>query len=141
MPPRQLWIFKFGCWTAIVTGLVHMGGHIFGSMPAANDTERQLMNLATSYHFPLPGGANRSLMNFLDGFGLTFVLMTVMTGALGIAIARRGREDALLMTGAARVLALGYVGLLVISLQYFFIVPSLFIALVAVCFTMASIRQ
>jgi|RhiMethySRZTD1v2_1073278.scaffolds.fasta_scaffold46334_2 hypothetical protein len=141
MPPRQLWIFKFGCWTAIVTGLVHMAGHIFGPTSLANDTERQLMDLATSYHFPMPGGASRSLMNFLDGFGLTFVLMTVMSGALGIAIARRGREDALLMTGAARVLAIGYVGLLVISLQYFFIVPSLFVALAAVCFSMASVRQ
>jgi hypothetical protein len=44
------------------------------------------------------------------------------------------------MTGVARVLAGASVVTLVITLTHFFIVPAILMALVAVCFAMASVK-
>ena len=30
MVPRQVWLFKLGCWIAIVTAAVHLVGHVWG---------------------------------------------------------------------------------------------------------------
>jgi len=92
MVPRQLWIFRFGCWVAFVAAAVHLAGHLAGPAAPANDTERQLAALAASYRYTLPGGAHRTLMDFLDGFSLMFALLVAALGALGLITAKRGRR-------------------------------------------------
>lgn len=140
MVPRQFFLFRFGCWATIVTGVVHLGGHLSGQQPPANETERQLMALATSYRFTLPGGAERSIVNFLDGFSLMFALLLVTLGGVGLIVARRGHDDRLLMAAVARAFTVSAAALLVISLTNFFIVPSLFIAVMVVCFFSSAIQ-
>ena len=141
MPRRQLWFFQFGCWTTIVTAVVHLAGHLMPQSPPANDTERQLLQLATTYRFTLPGGAQRSTVDVLDGFTLSFALLLAGIGAAGLVVHKRGREDATLMTGVARALAVTSVALTIISLTNFFIVPTLFIAVMAICFLVASVES
>ena len=140
MPPRQLWIFKFGCWAALATAVIHLAGHLAGPQAPVNDTERQLVELATAYRFALPGGAERSLMDFMNGYSLTYALLVATIGGVGLVVEKRGRDDVTLMSGVARMFAVCTVVLLGISLSKFFIVPTLCIAVMAVCFLVASVE-
>jgi len=141
MPARQVWIFKFACWVTFLTAAVHMVGHIAGSPPPANATEQQIRDLITNYYFPMPGGGERSIQDFQTGFSLMFATMLATFGAVGLMVVRRGTEDPVLVRGVARALALGCLVLLVISLTHFFIIPSLFIALMTVSFAVASVSE
>ena len=141
MPDRQIWFFKFGCWVAFATALVHLVGHVIGPQAPANDTERQLVTLATSYHYQLPGGASRSLMDFMDGFSLMFEVLVAGLGAVGLAVVKRAGQDVPLMLAVARALAVTSAALLVISHVFFFIVPTLFIAMMALCFAFSSVSR
>lgn len=140
MPPRQVWLFKFGCWAALVAAAVHLGGHIALPLSPVNEAERQLLDLASGYRFAFPGGSERTLMDMLDGFSLTFAVFFASLGAVGLVVARRGQQDALLMYGVAQSAAVASAVTLAISLTHFFIVPNLFIAVVAVCFGVAAVR-
>lgn len=139
MPRRQLMVFRIGCIAALLTAALHMAGHLAGPPPPANDSERQLLDLATNYKFLWPGGASRSLLDFQSGFSLTFATLLATIGGVGLVVMKRGSSDPLLMLGVARVFALGSAVLLVISLTYFFIIPTTCIALVAVCFAISSV--
>ena len=76
-----------------------------------------------------------------DGFSLAFALLMTTMAAAGLAVQRRGREDALLMRGVARAYALGFGALLVISVLSFFSVQSFFIAATALCFALAAVSE
>lgn len=140
MPGRQLALFRIGCWTAIITAVVHLAGQIAGPAAPANDTEAQLMSLAATYRVSMPGGAERSLMDFLTGFSLAFALLLAVIGATGLVVAKRGQQDPVLMSAVARVFAASGVALLVISMYYWFLIPSLCIATMAFAFLLASVR-
>lgn len=140
MPNRQMTMFKIGCYLAFLSAAAHMLGHISGPQPPTNDAERQLLDLATNYKYAMPAGSPRSLMDFMNGFSLIFAVALALSGGLGLIVARRGREDGLLMASVARALAAAYVVFLAISLNYFFIVPTICLAAVMVCFAMASVR-
>ncbi len=140
MPPRQAWLFKFGCWASIVSACVHLVGVVSGHGTPANDTERQLVQLATTYQFHMPGGSARSYADFMNGFSLAFAVFMVTMGAVGLAVAWRSRASADVMYAVARVLALASAALLAISLVDFFIIPTMFISLVTCCFAVASVR-
>lgn len=139
MPLRQQALFRVGCWLAIATAVAHLAGVIAGRPAPANPTERQLFELAAEYRFALPG-AERSLFDLLDGFSLAFAVLLATVGAIGLAVAKRGRGDAQLMVAVARGLALAGVALLVISVTHWFLVPSLFLAMMTTAFVFVSVR-
>lgn len=141
MPPRQVWIFKFACWVCFASAALHMVGHIMGPPAPVNSTEKQLFDLAGSYYFRMPGGAERSMLDFQRGFSLAFSVMFAAFGAVGLIVQKRGQADAVLVRAVARALALSGLVLLVISLTHFFIVPTLFIALMTVSFAVASVSE
>lgn len=141
MPPRQVWIFEFGCWAALLAAVVHLVGHLAGLPQATDDTGAGLMSLAGTYKFAFPGGVERSLLDLLSGFSLSFAMLVAALGVVGLAVARRGYEDELLMTGVARPMAVAGIVLVIISLTNFFIVPALFLALMTVAFLLASVRR
>ena len=97
MGRRQLTLFTIGCWMAVATGVFHLVGQLIGPLAPANDTERTLTELATTYKFALPGG-QRSLMQLMNGFSLSFALFFALLGGAGLIVAKRGRHDATLMT-------------------------------------------
>lgn len=133
MSRRRRLFFKAGCWTALVTAAVHLLGHLSGPQPPANDTERQLVQLFETYRFALPGGG-RTLAEFMAGFSLTFSTALAMFGGTNLLVVRRCPDDQPLMR-MLTLLALAFsVTVLVISLTHFFIVPTLFLAIVALCF-------
>lgn len=140
MPRRQLAVLKIGCYLAFLSAALHMAGHLMGPQPPANDTERQLLDLMTTYRFAMPGGSTRSMMEFMNGFSLALALFLSTMGGVGVIVAKRAAEDQVLMLGIARTLAAASAVLLVISLTHFFIVPTICLAACAVCFAMASVR-
>ena len=136
MSRRQRGFFKAGCWAAIVTAAVHLAGHLSGPQPPANETERQLVQLYETYRFALPGGG-RTLSEFMSGFSLVYSLALAMFGGTNLAVVRRCPDDQPLMR-LLTVLALAFcVTLLAISLTHFFIVPTMFIAVITLCFAAA----
>ena len=136
---RQLRFFKFGCWAAAITAAVHLVGFVSGGLQPANEVEQALLDTARNYQFPLPGGTRRSLMDITDGFSLSFALFLATIAGLGFLIARRGVGDPVLMTSATRTLAAFSLVLFVISLWYWFLIPTLFIATVALGFVLAAV--
>jgi hypothetical protein len=140
VPFRQVTFFRIGCWASIVTAVAHFAGHLFGAAEPANDTENTLIRLATTYEFEFPDGARRTLMDLMDGMSLSFVVLLVVMGGIGLIVAKRGQTDGPLMTAAARVMAVGSIVLLVISLNHWFLTPSLLIAVMAFAFAFAAVR-
>jgi hypothetical protein len=137
--PTQPTVLKIACYLAFATSALHMVGHLAGSQaPPANDTERQLLELATNYRFPMPAGQTRSFMEFMNGFSLMFSVFLATTGGLGLMVARRGLADQPLMTAVARMLTAAYAVSTVISITHFFIIPTACLAIVTVAFAWAS---
>ena len=130
---RQVRFFKFGCWAAAITAAVHLVGFVSGGLQASNETEQALLDTARNYQFPLPGGTRRSLWT-PNNSGLSGT-----RSGLGFLIARRGVQDPILMTAATRALAAFSLVLFVISLWYWFLIPTLFIAAMALGFVLAAV--
>ena len=141
MSGRQVWLFKAGCWAALVTAAVHLIGHLSGPPPPANDTERELFRLYESYRFALPGGATRTLADFMRGFSLLFAVFFATLGGVSLLVVRRCARDGPLMAMLMRLVLASCVTALAISLTHFFVVPTLMIAVVAVCFTAALLGR
>ncbi|HYN09187.1 MAG TPA: hypothetical protein VES67_17530 [Vicinamibacterales bacterium] len=138
MRERQLRFFTFGCWAAAITAVVHLLGFVSGGLQPANDTEDALLDTARNYQFLLPGGTRRSLMDLMDGFSLSFALFLATIAGVGFLISRRGVDDPILMRAATRALAAFSLVLFVISLWYWFLIPTLFIAAMALGFVLAA---
>lgn len=140
MPVRQVVFFTIACWAAMGLAVLHLAGHIAGPPSPANDTERQLLELATTYRIPMAGGAERTFMDLLSGFSLTFSVFLAFLGGSGLMVKRRCRDDGPMMrafAGAAGAAGAVMVG---ISLVHWFIVPSVALAIVAFGFLFAAVR-
>ena len=109
MPPRQVWLFQFGCWSALATAIVHT------AIAIAIRTDDGPLNLVFAVCFAVVGG-------------------------MGLVVAKRAQADALLMYGVARAAAITSVTLLVLSLAYFPIYASMFIAAVTTCFAVSAVK-
>jgi hypothetical protein len=136
---QRVW-FKAGCWMALATAVVHLLGHLAGPQAPTNETERQLMALYQGYRFALPGGS-RSLADFMTGFSLIFAVFMAMLGGLNLLVVRRCADDGPLMAMLTRLDVACGVTTLAISLTHFFIVPTVFLAVVTLCFGVALVGR
>jgi len=125
-------IFKTGAVLLIVIAAVHSLSLIRERTPA-NDTERQLLELMTNYKFNLMG-TMRSMSELMSGFNLAFGLAALGFGVLDIAV---WSERARLLKKVALANSLWLAAMLVVSLHYFFLVPTSFLALALVVFVFA----
>jgi len=137
MPKLPLAAFRVGAWTSIVTAIAHLAGHVAGPQAPRNETEAKLTELMTGYGFELPGAPHRTMMEFFDGFSLTFSLFLALTGILALAVARSRGAVPELFRFTAVALAGTYGILLGISLRYFFLVPSLCLGLAFLAFAVS----
>ena len=129
--------FGAGAWTSLATALVHLAGHVAGPQAPRNETEARLTDLMTGYGFALPGAPRRTMMEFFDGFSLTFTLFLALTGILALAIARSRGAVPELYRFAAVALAGTYGILFGISLKYFFLAPTVCIGLSFLAFVVS----
>jgi len=119
----------------VLTGLVHSLSFLKKPV-AANDTERQLLDLMTNYHFSMLGSV-RSMSILMRGFSVSFMLGAFVVGAMALALAN---ERAGLLKRVALVISLWLAAMTVVSLHYFFIVPTSFLVVGLLIFSLAWIK-
>jgi hypothetical protein len=119
----------------IVLGLVHSLSLIRERVPA-NETERQLFSLMSSYKFNLMGSM-RSMDDLVRGFSVSFML-----GALGFALfdLLLFRERAGLLKRAALANIIWLAAMTAVSLRYFFVIPTSFLTVTLLIFVLAWLK-
>jgi len=114
-------LLRTGAIVLILLGLSHILSLVEKPVPA-NDTEKQLMELTTGYKFNL-AGSMRSFDNLFRGFSISFILGMLVVGISSLTLAGE-------RTGVVRRLALintvWLTAMTVVSMHYFFILPTLF---------------
>ena len=105
-------------------------------MTPANDTERQLLDLMTNYKFNLLGSL-RSMYDLMRGFSTVFMLSALVLGVLALLLSG---ERAALLKRVAAVTTVWLVLVTAISLHYFFIVPTSFLAVALLLFALAWLK-
>jgi hypothetical protein len=125
--------------TGAVWLLLIGAGHslsLLGTPVAANDTERQLLDLMAHYKFNVMGSM-RSMDNFLRGFSISFMLAALVMGALDLALCR---ERAGLLKRVTLVNVVWLAAQTAVVQHYFFIVPTFFIVVALLIFAVAWLK-
>ena len=125
-------LFISGAVTLLIVGLVHSVS-FFAKQVAANDTERQLLDLMANYRFNLMGSV-RSMNNLLRGFSISFMLAALVMGAVDLVICR---ERAALLKRVALVNTIWLATMTAVSLRYFFLMPTSFLVVTLLFFALA----
>ena len=133
MPRLPRILLSSGAVIALLCALAHTIGHLAGPDAPKNATEKQLLDLLTSYAFEVPGG-QRTLWQFMTGFSWTFSVLFLLLGVLPLAVLRLRPEDGPLLRLIAGLETIACGLLLAISLRYFFVAPSTFIGLALLAF-------
>lgn len=128
-------LFTAGAVWLILLGMVHALSFFAKPVPA-NDTERQLLDLMVQYKFNVMGSM-RSMDNFLRGFSISFMLAALVVGALNLVLCR---ERAGLLKRVALINAIWLVAMTAVSLRYFFVVPTSFLAVALLIFALAWLK-
>ena len=128
-------LFKAGAVMLLLTGLVHSLS-LFGKPIPANETEKQLLELMTNYKFNLVGSM-RSMAEVLRGFSISFMVTAFGLGTLDQALSR---ERAGLLKRVALVNTIWLAIMTGVSLRYFFVIPTSFLAVALVIFALAWVK-
>ena len=87
-------LFKFGSWAMLVTGVIHSLSFLNEPQPQ-NDSERQLFDLLSNYHFDLGAGAMRSMQDLLNFFSLSLTFFCLFAGVLNLLVVKHFDNEAL----------------------------------------------
>jgi hypothetical protein len=128
-------LFKAGAVALLIMGLVHSLSLIREQVPA-NDTEKQLLGLMSSYRFNLMGSI-RTMNDLVRGFSVCFML-----AALGFALfdLLLFRERAGLLKRAALANIVWLAAMTAVALRYFFIIPTSFLFVTLLIFVLAWLK-
>jgi hypothetical protein len=128
-------LFKLGGAVLVLLGSVHAIS-LFEKLVPANDTEKQLLDLMTSYRFNLMG-SSRSMNDLLRGFSISFMLAALGFGALDLVLS--GERSGLLKR-VALVNAIWLAAMTAISVHYFFVAPTAFLVVALLIFVLAWLK-
>jgi|SRR5215469_12849976 len=128
-------LFIAGALMLLLIGLVHSFS-LLSKLVAANDTEKQLLDLMSGYRFNLMGSL-RSMAELLRGFSISFMLSVFGLGALDLLLIR---EREALLKRAALLNAVWLAAMTGNSLYYFFVAPTSFLLTTLVIFALAWLK-
>ena len=128
-------LFKAGALWLLILGAVHSTSLFIKQVPA-NDTERQILDLMTSYRFNLSGSL-RSMSDLMRGFSVAFMLAPLAFAVLDLMLSR---ERAGLLKRAALVQIIWLAAMIVVALRYFFAVPLSFLVVALLIFALAWLK-
>jgi hypothetical protein len=128
-------LFTAGAAFLVLLGLAH-GLSLLGKPPAHNETERQLLDLASSYKFNVMGSM-RTYDNFMRGFSISFMLACLVLGTLGLTLRR---ERAGLLKNIAFITVAWLIAMTAVSLRYFFVFPTSCLVIALVIFALSWIN-
>jgi len=131
-------LFATGCWVLIALGLVHLIGH-YGLMTAQGDSEaeKQLLSLMRGNAQDMGLGFVRSTFDILAGFSLTFVVLPIGMGLVGLLMLRHDGRAAGLLHQVSIVYAGIYGIMTAVAFRYWFPAPLFFLAAAFACFVAA----
>jgi hypothetical protein len=132
-------LFAAGSIVLIATGLVHLLGHYaLVTSEGQDETERQLLGLMRGYRSDMGLGFVRSTMDILAGFSLTFSVLPIGWGLLGLVVLRHADRSPGLLSRTATVSA-GIFGIMTaVAFRYWFPAPLVFLAAAFLCFAGAA---
>ena len=125
-------MFTAGTILLLLIGLVHALS-LFGTPTPANDTEKQLFSLMRDYHFNLMG-SSRSMNDLMRGFSMAFMLAAFGFGVFDLVL-RKERTELLKRVTLVNILWLA--AMMILSLRYFFAVPTSFLSTTLILFALA----
>jgi len=128
-------LFKAGAVALLILGLVHSLSLIRDLVPA-NDTEKQLVGLMSSYRFNLMGSL-RSMDDLLRGFSVSFMMAALGFGIFDVVL---WGERAGLLKRAALVNIIWLAVMTAVALRYFFVVPTSFLGVTLLIFVLAWLK-
>jgi len=128
-------LFKAGGWVLIVLALVHSLS-LFQKQVAANETERQLLDLMTNYKLNLMRSL-RSMWDLLNGFSTAFAAAALGFGVLTLVLSR---ERAEVLKRVALTIAIWLAAMTAVSLHYFFAAPTTFLMVALLIFALAWLK-
>lgn len=128
-------LFKAGAILLVILGLAHSLS-LFDKPVPSNATERQLLDLMTNYRFSLMG-TTRSMADLTFGFSVAFMLTALGLGAFDLVVSR---ERSGLLKRVAGINAAWLVAMTAVSLRYFFILPTSFLAGALLVFALAWLK-
>jgi hypothetical protein len=128
-------LFKAGAMALLILGLVHSLSLIRDLVPA-NDTEKQLLGLMSSYKFNLMGSL-RSMDDLFRGFSVSFMMAALGFGIFDVVL---WGERAGLLRRAALVNIIWLAVMTAVALRYFFVVPTSFLAVTLLIFILAWLK-
>lgn len=128
--------FKAGAVILILTACVHMIG-FFQEPASENEAEKTLIDLMKNYQMELPG-AQRTMMNIMDFFSLSYAMFTAFVGIFNLWILRQGL-NASLIKKIIRWNAVYWTIYLIPLYVYTFLFPQAFTTLAWLCFMAALI--
>jgi hypothetical protein len=128
-------LFIAGAVMLIVIAAVHSIS-LFQKPMVRNDSEKQLMELMTTYRFTVMGSV-RTMNDFLRGFSISFGLASLGFGVLDFTLRR---ERAALLKRVALVNFIWLAVMTGVSWHYFFAVPTSFLAAIMLIFVLAWVK-
>jgi len=128
-------VFIAGAVMLIVIAAVHSIS-LFQKPMVRNDSEKQLMELMTTYRFTVMGSL-RTMNDFLRGFSISFALASLGFGVLDFTLRR---ERAALLKRAALVNVIWLAVMTGVSWHYFFAAPTSFLAAAMLIFVLACVK-
>ncbi len=128
-------LFKAGAVALLILGLVHSLSLIRDLVPA-NETEKQLVGLMSTYRFNLMGSL-RSMDDLLRGFSVSFMMAALGFGIFDVVL---WGERAGLLKRAALVNIIWLAVMTAVALRYFFVVPTSFLAVTLLIFILAWLK-
>ncbi len=133
---RMQLFFRLGSWMLIVTALLHLTAVFAETPPPESEAEAELLRLLTS-HSKDYWGFERTTMEFLRGFSLSYAVLIFFAGLTNLVLMRvhRGRIKGLRVHALLN--ALLCAALFAVSWMYFFTAPLVCFALAMLLFGLA----
>ena len=119
----------------IVIAAVHSIS-LFQKPMVRNDSEKQLMELMTTYRFTVMGSV-RTMNDFLRGFSISFALASLGFAVLDFTLRR---ERSALLKRVALVNVIWLASMTGVSWHYFFAAPASFLAATMLIFVLAWVK-
>lgn len=141
LPPRQAGLFHLGCWCCFGAAFVHALAHVAGGHELSPHALAGLSLLPPDFVIAVPGSRQPSYRGIVEGLSLSLPVLLATVGGAGLAVARHGRGDAALVRAVAGAFALGTTAVLLLSGIFFFSLVTFVLALPAMCFALAAVRE
>ncbi|MCB0280818.1 MAG: hypothetical protein KDD94_15035 [Calditrichaeota bacterium] len=133
-------LFSIGSYILIFASLAHLSGHFAKKIPK-NESEKQLLDLAVSYRFQTYGSIERTFIDFLDGFSLSFSLSTFFVGLVNLVIVKLANDHQKLVSTITLINSVTCLLFFIITITYLVLPLIIFYGLASSFFLIAFIQQ